>query len=88
MNVENTSKQASVAYFISNICVRMPGKLNGIPAVRINELLKEFHSVERKTLTKEQNILVTNGLETAHSLRKAMDKLCERGSKPKNWSAR
>lgn len=90
MNVENTSKQASVAFYIRNICNRMPGEMNGnlIPAVRINELLNEFHSVQRESLTKEQNILVTNGLETAHSLRKAMDELCARGSEPKNWAAK
>lgn len=90
MNVENKNKQVSVAGYIQNICIRMPGEMNGslIPAARINEWLKEVHSTQRKSLTKEQNILVTNGLETAHSLRKAMDELCARGSEPKNWAVR
>lgn len=86
MNVENTSKQETVAFYIRNICIRMPGEMNGnlIPAVRINELLNEFHSVQRESLTKEQNILVTNSLETAHSLKKAIDELYARGNEPKN----
>jgi len=90
MNVDDPSKRSTVAYYIGNICFRMPGQFMGYPAGlnQINEMFRTIHSVEKKHLTQSQASLVSNGLDTAHSLRKSMGQLCARGSNPSNWAVK
>lgn len=89
MNVDDKSKQTTVAFHISNICMRMPGKFMGaVGHNQANETLRMIHSIDREHLTERQATLVSKSLATAHSLREAMSKLCARGSDPKNWAVR